>query len=185
IGAVSAGMLAAQPSVALSPLLAVEAAVLERFPPARPSSSSSGGGAVPLRWLPVLRHFQPAFLRSAVRRIIDVPKWVHHIIQPIAAELEPFMPQPFAGEIAGMCKALGISLGDGILLNFAYESTAFCTSIVVQDDRGNIYHGRNLDYDFVDILSKITLDVQFIKGGQVRSGVGVAGWCSGKNGTAL
>lgn len=55
---------------------------------------------------------------------------------------------------------------------------------MAQDDKGNIYHGRNLDYDFVDILSKITLDVQFIKGGQVWSGVGMAGWCSMKNGTA-
>ncbi|XP_056346969.1 N-acylethanolamine-hydrolyzing acid amidase isoform X1 [Oenanthe melanoleuca] len=121
------------------------------------------------RWLPVLRHFEPAFLRAAVRRIIDerVPKWVHQVIQPIAAQLEVFMPQPFAGEIAGMCKALGVDLGDGILLNFAYESTAFCTSIVAQDDKGNIYHGRNLDYAFVDILSKITVDVQFLKGGQV------------------
>lgn len=53
-----------------------------------------------------------------------VPKWVHEVIQPIAAELESFMPQPFAGEILGLCKALGISLGDGVLLNFAYESTA-------------------------------------------------------------
>ncbi|XP_009584070.1 PREDICTED: N-acylethanolamine-hydrolyzing acid amidase-like, partial [Fulmarus glacialis] len=77
------------------------------------------------------------------------------------------MPQPFAGEILGLCKALGISLGDGVLLNFAYESTAFCTSIVAQDDKGNIYHGRNLDYDFVDILKKITIDVQFIKSGQI------------------
>lgn len=121
------------------------------------------------RWLPVLRHFDPAFLRAAVAWIIDerVPKWVHEVIRPVAVELEFLMPQPFAGEILGMCKALGISLGDGVLLNFAYESTAFCTSIVAQDDKGNIYHGRNLDYDFVDILSKITIDVQFIKGGQV------------------
>ncbi|XP_051475784.1 N-acylethanolamine-hydrolyzing acid amidase isoform X2 [Apus apus] len=121
------------------------------------------------RWLPVLRRFDPAFLRAAVARVIDVtvPKWVHQVIRPIAAELELFMPQPFAGEILGMCRALGISLGDGVLLNFAYESTAFCTSIVAQDDRGNIYHGRNLDYDFVDILSKITIDVQFIRSGQI------------------
>uniref|UniRef100_A0A8C6ZL33 Acid ceramidase N-terminal domain-containing protein n=1 Tax=Nothoprocta perdicaria TaxID=30464 RepID=A0A8C6ZL33_NOTPE len=121
------------------------------------------------RWLPLLRHFEPAFLRAAVARVIDetVPKWVHEVLRPIAAELEFFMPQPFVGEILGLCKALGISLGDGVLLNFAYESTAFCTSIVAQDDKGNIYHGRNLDYDFVDLLSKITIDVQFIKSGQV------------------
>ncbi|NWI93676.1 NAAA amidase, partial [Pitta sordida] len=121
------------------------------------------------RWLPVLRHFDPAFLRAAVATIIDqsVPRWVHQVIRPIAAELEAFIPQPFAGEIAGLCKALGISLGDGILLNFAYESTAFCTSIVAQDNKGNVYHGRNLDYGFVDLLRNITIDVQFIKHGQV------------------
>ncbi|XP_064005789.1 N-acylethanolamine-hydrolyzing acid amidase isoform X3 [Pogoniulus pusillus] len=121
------------------------------------------------RWLPVLRRFDAAFLRAATARIIDesVPKWVHEVIRPLAAELELFMPQPFAGEILGICKALGISLGDGVLLNFAYESTAFCTSIVAQDTKGNIYHGRNLDYDFVDILSKITIDVRFLKSGQV------------------
>ncbi|XP_064918988.1 N-acylethanolamine-hydrolyzing acid amidase isoform X2 [Columba livia] len=43
----------------------------------------------------------------------------------------------------------------------------FCTSIVAQDDKGNIYHGRNLDYDFVDILRKVTVDVQFTRRGQI------------------
>ncbi|XP_042652307.1 N-acylethanolamine-hydrolyzing acid amidase isoform X3 [Tyto alba] len=138
-------------------------------PPAPPRCNVSLDSPAEERWLPALRRFDPAFLRAAVARVIDesVPKWVHEVIRPIAAELEFFMPQPFAGEILGLCKALGISLGDGVLLNFAYESTAFCTSIVAQDDKGNIYHGRNLDYDFVDILSKITIDVQFIKSGQI------------------
>ncbi|XP_067413136.1 N-acylethanolamine-hydrolyzing acid amidase [Emydura macquarii macquarii] len=121
------------------------------------------------RWLPALRHFDPDFLRAAIARVIGetVPKWVHAIIQPIAAELESFIPQPFAGEILGMCKALEISVGDGLLLNLAYEFSAFCTSIIAQDSKGNIYHGRNLDYAFGDILRKITVDVQFIKNGQV------------------
>uniref|UniRef100_A0A8C8VHV7 N-acylethanolamine-hydrolyzing acid amidase n=1 Tax=Pelusios castaneus TaxID=367368 RepID=A0A8C8VHV7_9SAUR len=121
------------------------------------------------RWLPALQHFDPAFLRAAMSRVIDeyVPKWVNAVIQPIAAELESFVPQPFAGEILGLCEALGFSVGDGLLLNLAYESTAFCTSIIAQDSKGNIYHGRNLDYNFGDILRKITIDVQFTKNGQV------------------
>ncbi|XP_006035954.1 N-acylethanolamine-hydrolyzing acid amidase isoform X1 [Alligator sinensis] len=122
-----------------------------------------------LRWLPVLRRFDPWLLRHFLTRIIDeiVPKWVHAVIRPLAAELEFFIPPPFAGEIQGMCNALGMSVGDGILLNLAYEATAFCTSIVAQDYKGNIYHGRNLDYAFGDILHKITIDVQFIRNGQV------------------
>lgn len=75
---------------------------------------------------------RPAARRTSVslsnaRRVFRrerVPKWVHEVIQPIAPELELLMPQPFAGEIRGLCRALGVSLGDGILLNFAYEYSA-------------------------------------------------------------
>ncbi|XP_062992054.1 N-acylethanolamine-hydrolyzing acid amidase [Elgaria multicarinata webbii] len=122
------------------------------------------------RWDPVLRHFDPAFLRAAYARIIaeGVPKWVHAILKPIAEELENFVPQPFAGEIRGLCNALGLNVGDGLLFNLAYEATAFCTSIIAQDNNGNIYHGRNMDYAFGDILSKITIDVNFLKNGKVK-----------------
>ncbi|XP_061439366.1 N-acylethanolamine-hydrolyzing acid amidase-like [Rhineura floridana] len=123
-----------------------------------------------LRWLPALRHFDPAFLRAAYARIIHeaVPKWVHAIIHPLAEEIESFFPQPFAGEVRGLYKALGLNVGDGLLLNLAYECSAFCTSIIAQDDDGNIYHGRNMDYLFGDILRKITIDVDFLKNGQVK-----------------
>ncbi|XP_034959014.2 N-acylethanolamine-hydrolyzing acid amidase [Zootoca vivipara] len=122
------------------------------------------------RWKPVLRHFDPEFLRAAFFQLIDevVPKWVHAIIRPLAEEIESFAPQPFAGEIRGLCQALGLNVGDGLLLNLAYESTAFCTSIIAQDNNGNIYHGRNMDYAFGDILRKTTIDVEFIKNGQVK-----------------
>jgi len=42
----------------------------------------------------------------------------------------------------------------------------FCTSIVTQDTKGNIYHGRNLDYPH-DVLRNLTLDVLFMKNGKV------------------
>uniref|UniRef100_A0A8D0GQT3 N-acylethanolamine-hydrolyzing acid amidase n=1 Tax=Sphenodon punctatus TaxID=8508 RepID=A0A8D0GQT3_SPHPU len=121
------------------------------------------------RWIPLLQHFEPGFLRAAFLRVIEdtVPKCVHTVVRPLAEEMELFIPQPFAGEIMGLCKALGLNVGDGVLLNLAYESTAFCTSIVVQDSNGVIYHGRNLDYPFGDLLRKITIDVQFIRNGQV------------------
>ena len=45
----------------------------------------------------------------------------------------------------------------------------FCTSIVAQDSRGHIYHGRNLDYAFGRILRNLTVDVQFLKNGKVWS----------------
>lgn len=43
----------------------------------------------------------------------------------------------------------------------------FCTSIVSQDASGQIWHSRNLDYSFVDMLRNITIRVDFIKKNQV------------------
>ncbi|XP_072352408.1 N-acylethanolamine-hydrolyzing acid amidase-like isoform X3 [Scyliorhinus torazame] len=48
-----------------------------------------------------------------------------------------------------------------------HQVIGFCTSIVAQDSRGNIYHGRNLDYAFIDILRSLTVDLQFVKNGQI------------------
>ncbi len=35
-----------------------------------------------------------------------------------------------------------------------------CTSIVAQDATGNIYHGRNLDWDIPDYLRNLTVQVK-------------------------
>ncbi|XP_070613003.1 N-acylethanolamine-hydrolyzing acid amidase [Erythrolamprus reginae] len=122
------------------------------------------------RWGPVGRHFDPAFMRALMGHIVDsvIPKWVHAIIRPITEEIEAYIPQPYEGEIRGLAKMFGVNVGDAVLLNLAYEFTAFCTSIVAQDKQGNIYHGRNMDYAFGDYLSKVTIDVDFIKDGQVK-----------------
>ncbi|KAM9329674.1 N-acylethanolamine-hydrolyzing acid amidase-like [Gastrophryne carolinensis] len=97
-----------------------------------------------------------------------LPKWVHDLIRPLAGlDLIFLVGEPYAGEIKGIAKTLGVSAGDIMALNLCYEATAFCTSIVAQDKKGNIYHGRNLDYNFNDILRNLTLDVDFIRNGKI------------------
>ncbi|XP_028929122.1 N-acylethanolamine-hydrolyzing acid amidase [Ornithorhynchus anatinus] len=137
--------------------------------PVPPRFSVELDAAPELRWLPVLRAFDPDFLRAALRQVFRerVPKWVHVTLGLVVTELEGFLPQPFLGEIRGMSEVLGIRLSDGILLNLAYEYSAFCTSILTQDSKGHIFHGRNLDYAFGDILRKIVIDVQFTRAGKV------------------
>lgn len=39
--------------------------------------------------------------------------------------LEKYVPQPYAGEIRGLASQLGGTLSDVILLNFAYEVSAY------------------------------------------------------------
>ncbi|XP_067894767.1 N-acylethanolamine-hydrolyzing acid amidase-like isoform X2 [Heterodontus francisci] len=121
------------------------------------------------RWEPVLKHYDAARFRRMVHQVIYsiAPKWVISIIEQLAPQLGLILPQPYEAEIQGISKALGLRLGDGLLINLVYEISGFCTSIVAQDSRGNIYHGRNLDYQFSDILRSLTVDLQFVKNGQI------------------
>ncbi|XP_066510206.1 N-acylethanolamine-hydrolyzing acid amidase-like isoform X2 [Hoplias malabaricus] len=131
-----------------------------------------------LRWAPLVKIFDKDFLRKAAAEVIDstVPKWVHYAVHPVVKALEKYVPQPYAGEIRGMSSFYQSDISDIILLNFAYEVSAFCTSIVAQSSKGNIYHGRNLDYPH-DILRNLTIDILFIKNGKVAyRGTSFAGY---------
>lgn len=57
-----------------------------------------------------------------------VPKWVHHAVKPVVLALEKYMPQPYAGEIRGLASHFGGSLYDVIILNFAYEISAYVST---------------------------------------------------------
>lgn len=48
-----------------------------------------------------------------------------------------------------------------------YFMVRFCTSIVMQDANGTIWHARNLDYSFTEILRNISIRVDYQKGGKV------------------
>lgn len=50
---------------------------------------------------------------------------MHHAVEPVVMALEKYVPQPYAGEIRGMASYMGGSLSDVIILNFAYEITAY------------------------------------------------------------
>ncbi|XP_040059837.1 N-acylethanolamine-hydrolyzing acid amidase isoform X2 [Gasterosteus aculeatus] len=130
-----------------------------------------------VRWDPLLAVFDMDFLRRAAAEVIDttVPKWLHEALIPLAMDLEKYIPQPYAGEIRGLASHLGTP-SDVIILNFAYEISAFCTSIVAQDQRGHVYHGRNLDYPH-PVLRNLTMDVIFLKNGkEAYRGTSFAGY---------
>ncbi|XP_034028139.1 N-acylethanolamine-hydrolyzing acid amidase-like isoform X1 [Thalassophryne amazonica] len=130
------------------------------------------------RWTVLLKVFDLSFLKKAAADVIDttVPKWVHHAIKPVVMALEKYIPQPYAGEIRGMASQFGGSLSDVIILNFAYEISAFCTSIVAQDTNGHVYHGRNLDYPH-PVLRNLTVNIIFLKDGEeVYRGTSFAGY---------
>jgi len=76
---------------------------------------------------------------NATKAIID-------FIDAKGGALDATLPQPFAGEITGLATATGIPVGEMLLYNLFYEFFTVCTSIVAQDEKGEMYHARNLDF---------------------------------------
>ena len=104
------------------------------------------------RWVNVTKKYAHYSLEivAGLRKLI--PKFAFPLAEKLAVSIAKHFPEPYPAEMKGISKALNISLADTILLNILYDLTAFCTSIVAQDKEGNIFHGRNLDYDFSEVL---------------------------------
>ncbi|XP_071113649.1 N-acylethanolamine-hydrolyzing acid amidase-like [Haliotis cracherodii] len=129
------------------------------------------------RWGHVVTKFSK--LAKDAHKVIEslVPEDAIPLVEEIGRELDSYLPMEYADEMRGIATAMNTSLGDIVLVNLAYDITAFCTSIVCQDSKGQIWHARNLDYSYGDILRSITIKVDFQKGGQtVYTGVTFAGY---------
>ena len=140
-------------------------------------SSAANGDGVPtytinldlepsLRWKAMIEDYKWEIpeLYKIMKSI--VPAEFLPIVDLLGNSLDTYIPQPYSDELRGIALATGLPLGDVALLNVLYDVTAFCTSIVIEDEKGVIYHGRNLDYHFTDILKNITLVAHFQKGGK-------------------
>jgi len=83
------------------------------------------------------------------------------------------LPEDQYLEAKGIARGLGRPTADVVLITSFYDlmtagSSPFgakrmCTGIVAQGADGQIYHGRNMDYSFVDALGKATLVVDFAR----------------------
>ncbi|XP_075058745.1 N-acylethanolamine-hydrolyzing acid amidase-like isoform X2 [Mixophyes fleayi] len=81
--------------------------------------------------------------------------------------LDFYVQEPYAGEMRGIAKTVGVRPCEVVLINLYYETIMACTSIITEDKEGNIYHGRNMDLFLANMFKKITMDVDFIKNGQI------------------
>ena len=90
------------------------------------------------------------------------------------------LPSPYKEEIIGISNATGINLGEIVLYNIFYEIFTLCTSIVGEDQNGNMIHGRNLDFGLFlgwdikndtwqlsEILRTLIVNIDNVRGGKV------------------
>jgi len=123
-----------------------------------------------------------------IKEVIDVVKtmgaavqeWLIPFIEYLMTDVHQRLPEPFKTELEGMAEASGISIEDLTMMNLFYELSRFCTSIVAYNTKGEMYHGRNLDFGQLFIwdtalrswgmtekLKAVTINVNFIKNGQL------------------
>lgn len=120
------------------------------------------------RWTRVVEDYAKA-IKDVIwdfRALVPEGSIVFPLIEKIASDIEKYIPAPFAKEMKGIAKLLNVNIGDIVLSNLMYDVTAFCTSIVSEDNKGRVWHSRNLDFPFMNMLKKITVEVDFQRNGK-------------------
>lgn len=142
------------------------------------------------RWTHVIPDYKADF-QSLLKQIKKMlPPEVVDLASLIGDDVEKYVPYPYSLEMVGVAVAGDVALGEVLLGNMLYEVTAFnsskldkaCTSIVAEAVNGTIYHGRNLDYTFTEVLRNMTIIAEFQSGGKtVYTGEQLGGLAAGGN----
>lgn len=138
------------------------------------------------RWKPIVtKYSQPLetminYMKSFILKFSPKLQLLIDLVDKRLGKLADTLPAPYGDEIKGMSNATGIELGELVFFNIFYELFTICTSIVAQDDQGNMYHARNLDFGLFlgwdvkndtwmvsELLRPITINVEFIRGGKL------------------
>lgn len=98
------------------------------------------------RWSAVVPQYRNAFNESLAFLNKFVPQWADPIVFPFFEFIDTLFGD-YGKEMKGIANQTGIPLGQIVMINLVYDLTAFCTSIVAQNDKGVIFHSRNLDYE--------------------------------------
>ncbi|XP_038059907.1 N-acylethanolamine-hydrolyzing acid amidase-like [Patiria miniata] len=119
------------------------------------------------RWRPVLQHWNKTQYREMIRNQVLLKVMSPELLallNVLASQIDYFLPSPYAGEIRGVANYFEMDIGEVVFLNVLYSfsaTTTSCTSIVAQDSDGNIWHGRNLDFAFTEVLRNLTAEIDF------------------------
>lgn len=129
------------------------------------------------RWIKVVKDHAENIRETILVFRAFVPAELFPFLEMLGSDVEKYIPAQYANEIKGIAKAVKVNIGDIVLSNLMYDVTTFCTSIVSQDAKGQIWHSRNLDFPVFHTLKKLTISVDFKQSGKtVYSAVTFAGY---------
>jgi len=84
-----------------------------------------------------------------------LPPEVEQWMEKVSMHTEQYFGEEYSRELAGIAQVVK-ELGHGddfpleliVTLNLLYEWTTACTSIIAEDIKGSMWHGRNMDWSF-------------------------------------
>ncbi|GMT27179.1 hypothetical protein PFISCL1PPCAC_18476 [Pristionchus fissidentatus] len=102
------------------------------------------------------------------------------LINEVFGEMNKMIPQPYQDEITSISVAAEMPLGEVVLYNIFYEIFTVCTSVIAQDEKGKLWHARNLDFglflgwdpvehewEISAVLRKMVVNINWIKDGKI------------------
>jgi len=102
------------------------------------------------RLLKYIKSFMPAFIFE-----LTPVSWIRKY-NPRVAE-----------EVQAIAELAQVNVDDVFWLNMMYELATFCTSIIIQDENNNIFHGRNLDWGLQNYLEPLLYNGDFYRNGKL------------------
>lgn len=118
------------------------------------------------RFVEVTKNFKDYTIKVIKLYLGYIPKIVQIIFKGISKLFWMIKPEYYK-ELEGMSQVLGVvDAKELLLLQYAYEFSAFCTSVIAYDSEGSIIHSRNLDFAFAPSMRNITYEANFVKDGK-------------------
>jgi N-acylethanolamine-hydrolysing acid amidase len=120
------------------------------------------------RWAQVLNDYG-ADLRAFIDHL-GVGDKAQKILEALDKVDYPIMEaynKEFAQEIKAISDYASLSFTEVTALNFIYDITAQCTSILIQDPQGNVYHSRNLDFPYAPFLANLLFQGRYFRDGKL------------------
>lgn len=98
--------------------------------------------------------------------LLPIPESFFHGVEYYAKNV--YQHKDFVAEVDAIAKLSGLPFDKLFFLNFMYEFSTFkaCTGILIRNSEGRVMHGRNLDFEMWEILSKLVVNVEYYRGGQ-------------------
>ena len=118
------------------------------------------------QWRPMAADFQ-APLVSFIKQLGIHADLAFKLLDSVDYPLVASYNLEFAEEIQAMSKLVGLSFTEVVVLNAVYDLTAQCTSTLIQDPEGNVFHSRNLDFPWAPNLADMIFHGRYFKDGEL------------------